>query len=199
MQRKELEHSVSGLMTEQYPAEYVKHHVDRLHIPGALRLLDLELSGPIELVPGVRLEHAGGHTEGSMNILVETAAGVVCICGDVIYDVQDQIVAPLYQMGDYDPQVTGNHSMRKREEKARGLVKALNSGSFVVPSHDWPARTVRGQITARLGDAIPRAGGTGRDEAAERKRRGDDGRRRRRGARPHQVAGLIRIVAGRSS
>jgi hypothetical protein len=40
MQRKELEHSVSGLMTEQYPAEYVKHHVDRLHIPGALRLLE---------------------------------------------------------------------------------------------------------------------------------------------------------------
>ena len=53
MQRKELEHSVSGLMTEQYPAEYGKHHVDRLHIPGALRLLDLELSGSIELVPGV--------------------------------------------------------------------------------------------------------------------------------------------------
>ena len=138
MQRKELEHSVSGLMTEQYPAEYVKHHVDRLHTPGALRLLDLELSGPIELVPGVRLEHAGGHTEGSMNIIVETAAGVVCVCGDVIYDVQDQVVAPLYQMGDYDPQVTGNHSMRKREEKA-AVLKALHSGDFVVPSHDWPA------------------------------------------------------------
>ena len=89
-----------------------------------------------------------------MNILVETAAGVVCICGDVIYDVQDQIVAPLYQMGDYDPQVTGNHSMRKREEKA-AVVKALNSGSFVVPSHDWPARVVLGQIVARLGDSIP--------------------------------------------
>ena len=70
MQRKELEHSVSGLMIEQYPAEYVKHHVDRLHTPGALRLLDLELSGPVELVPGVVLDHAGGHTEGSMNINV---------------------------------------------------------------------------------------------------------------------------------
>src|SRR6476646_5250086 len=154
MNRRELEHSVSGLMGAQYPAEYVKHHVDRLHTPGALRLLDLEISGPIALVPGVRLEHAGGHTEGSMNILVETAAGVVCICGDVIYDVQDQIVAPLYQMGDYDPQVTGNHSMRKREEKA-AVVKALNSGSFVVPSHDWPARVVGGKIVARLGDSIP--------------------------------------------
>ncbi len=154
MERRELEFSVSGLMTEQFPAEYVKHHIDRLHTPGALRLLDLELSGPIELVPGVRLEHAGGHTEGSMNILVETDAGVVCICGDVIMDVQDQIVAPLYQMGDYDPRVTGNHSMRKREEKG-AIVKALNSGTFVVPSHDWPARVVAGRIVARLGDSIP--------------------------------------------
>ena len=132
----------------------MKHHVDRLHTPGAIRLLDLDLSGPIELVPGVWLDHAGGHTEGSMNINVETSAGVVCICGDVIYDVQDQIVAPMYQVGDYDPQVTGNHSMRKREEKA-AVVKALNSGTFVVPSHDWPARAVRGEIVSRLGDSIP--------------------------------------------
>ena len=154
MQRKELEHSVSGLMGEQYPAEYVKHHVDRLHTPGALRLLDLELSGPIELATGVVVEHAGGHTEGSMNILVETADGVVCICGDVIYDVQDQIVAPLYQVGDFDPQVTGNHSMRKREEKG-AVLKALHSGSFVVPSHDYPARVSGGRIVSRLGTTIP--------------------------------------------
>ena len=44
--RRELEFSVSGLMGEQYPAEYIKHLIDRLHTPGALRLLDLELSGP---------------------------------------------------------------------------------------------------------------------------------------------------------
>src|SRR6266404_765461 len=36
--RRELEHSVSGLMGEQYPAEYIKHLIDRLHTPGALRL-----------------------------------------------------------------------------------------------------------------------------------------------------------------
>jgi len=154
MQRKELEHSVSGLMGEQYPAEYVKHHVDRLHTPGAVRLLDLELSGPIEIAPGVVVEHAGGHTEGSMNVNVETADGIVCICGDVIYDVQDQIVAPLYQVGDFDPQVTGNHSMRKREEKA-AVIKALHSGSFVVPSHDYPARVAGGRIVSRLGTSIP--------------------------------------------
>ena len=60
--RRELEHSVSGLMGEQYPAEYVKHHVDRLHSPGALRLLDLDLSGPDEVFPGIVCELAGTAT-----------------------------------------------------------------------------------------------------------------------------------------
>ena len=84
MTRRELEFSASGLMGAQYPPEYVKHHVDRLHTPGALRLLDLELSGPVEVLPGIVCESAGGHTEGSMNVLVSTAEGTACICGDVI-------------------------------------------------------------------------------------------------------------------
>ena len=50
--RRELEYSASGIMGGQYPAEYVKHHIDRLHTPGAMRLLDLELSGPDEILPG---------------------------------------------------------------------------------------------------------------------------------------------------
>src|SRR5207249_10845124 len=113
--RRELEFSVSGLMGEQYPAEYIKHLIDRLHTPGALRLLDLELSGPEEIIPGVRCEHAGGHTEGSMNILVETDEGTACICGDVIYSIQDQIVSPIYQVLEFEPQTTGNHSTSKRQ------------------------------------------------------------------------------------
>ena len=73
--RRELEYSASGLMGAQYPPEYVKHHIDRLHTPGAMRLLDLELSGPDEILPGIVCEAAGGHTEGSMNVLVEQAKG----------------------------------------------------------------------------------------------------------------------------
>jgi glyoxylase-like metal-dependent hydrolase (beta-lactamase superfamily II) len=153
--RRELEYSASGLMGEQYPAEYVKHHIDRLHTPGALRLLDLELSGPDELFPGIVCEAAGGHTEGSMNILVQTAEGTACICGDVIYDVQNQIVDPIYQVLDYEPQPTGNHGTTKRREKA-AVKKALNSGTFVLPIHDWPARVANGRIAARLtGGAVP--------------------------------------------
>jgi glyoxylase-like metal-dependent hydrolase (beta-lactamase superfamily II) len=152
--RRELEFSASGLMGAQYPPEYVKHHVDRLHTPGALRLLDLELSGPQEVFPGVVCETAGGHTEGSMNVLVETADGTACICGDVIYDIQNQVVEPWHQTLAYEPQTTGNHSMTKRQEKG-AIKKALNSGRFVLPVHDFPARVDGGRVTARLGRSVP--------------------------------------------
>src|SRR6266540_2270887 len=153
MNRRELEHSVSGLMGAQYPPEYVKHHIDRLHIPGALRLLDLELSGRDEIYDGIVCEAAGGHTEGSMNILVETAEGTACICGDVIYDIQNQVVEPWHQVLAYEPQTTGNHTMTKRQEKA-AIKKALNS-DFVLPLHDFPARVGGGQVVARLRNAVP--------------------------------------------
>jgi glyoxylase-like metal-dependent hydrolase (beta-lactamase superfamily II) len=152
--RRELEFSVSGLMGAQYPPEYVKHHVDRLHTPGALRLLDPHESGPIEVFPGIVCEHAGGHTEGSMLVLVETAEGTACICGDVIYDIQDQVVAPFHEVLDGEPHVTGNHAMTKRQEKA-AIRRALSAGSFVLPGHDYPARVEGGRVVARLGDAVP--------------------------------------------
>ena len=153
--RRELEYSASGIMGGQYPAEYVKHHIDRLHTPGAMRLLDLELSGPDEIFGGIVCESAGGHTEGSMNILVETQEGTACICGDVIYDVQNQIVDPLYQVLDYEPQSTGNQGTSKRAERA-AIKRALNSGTFVLPLHDWPARVDHGRIVSRLvGNSVP--------------------------------------------
>jgi glyoxylase-like metal-dependent hydrolase (beta-lactamase superfamily II) len=154
MNRRELEHSASGLMGEQYPAEYVKHHIDRLHTPGALRLLDLELSGPDEIYDGIVCEVAGGHTEGSMNILVETAEGTACICGDVIYDIQNQIVDPWHQVLAFEPQTTGNHTLTKRGEKA-AIKKALNSGTYVLPIHDFPARVEGGRVVARLKHEVP--------------------------------------------
>jgi glyoxylase-like metal-dependent hydrolase (beta-lactamase superfamily II) len=152
--RRELEYSVSGVMTAQYPPSYIKPLVDRLHVPNGLRLFDLELSGPTELVPGVVLEAAGGHTEGSMNILVETSAGVACICGDVIYDINDQIVKPWYQVGDYEPATTGNQGTSKRQEKA-AIKKAMNSGTFVLPMHDYPARVKAGAVISRLCESVP--------------------------------------------
>jgi glyoxylase-like metal-dependent hydrolase (beta-lactamase superfamily II) len=152
--RRELEYSVSGIMGEQYPAEYVKHLVDRLHTPGAMRLLDLEIAGPEEIIPGVRCEVAGGHTEGSMNVLVDTDEGTACICGDVIYDVVNQLINPFHQIMHMDPAVTGNQGTSKRQEKG-AIRKAVNSGRFVVPLHDRPAVIEHGRVVGRLFDSIP--------------------------------------------
>jgi glyoxylase-like metal-dependent hydrolase (beta-lactamase superfamily II) len=155
MNRRELEFSASGIMGGQYPPEYVKHHIDRLHTPGALRLLDLELSGPDEIFPGIVCEAAGGHTDGSMNIVVSLPDGEkACICGDVIYDVHNQVVDPIYQVLDYEPQSTGNQSTSKRQERA-AIKKALNSGDFVLPIHDFPARVKNGRVLSRLEHSVP--------------------------------------------
>jgi glyoxylase-like metal-dependent hydrolase (beta-lactamase superfamily II) len=152
--RRELEYSASGLMGAQYPPEYVKHHIDRLHTPGALRLLDLELSGPDEVLPGIVCEAAGGHTEGSMNVLVETGEGTACICGDIVYDVHNSLIEPYHVMLEREPQVTGNHGLTKRQERA-AIKKALNSGRFLLTGHDLPARIEAGSVVARLADAVP--------------------------------------------
>jgi len=131
----------------------MKHLVDRLHHPGALRLLDLDVVAEEEIIPGVRVQDAGGHTEGSMNVLVDTAQGTACICGDVIYDIQNQIVEPIYQLLEFEPQPTGNHATTKREEK--GAVKRALQNTFVLPVHDYPARVEASRVTARLKDSVP--------------------------------------------
>lgn len=152
--RRELEYSVSGLMHPQYPAPDIKHLIDRLHTKGALRLFDLEMSGPIELMPGVTCESAGGHTEGSMNVIVSTAEGVATICGDVIYDFNDQIVEPFHEIGDMEPRVTGNHGTTKRQEKA-AIKKVLARSRFALPVHDRPALIEGGMVVGRLQDVVP--------------------------------------------
>ena len=152
--RREMEHSVSGLMHPQYPKPDIIHLVERLHTPGALRFEDLELTGPVELIPGVMLEAANAHTEGSMNVHVETAEGRATICGDVIYDIQNQIVEPFHQIHANEPQVTGNHAGSKRGEKA-AIKKLLANSAFLLPVHDKPAKVEGGRIVGRLDMAVP--------------------------------------------
>jgi glyoxylase-like metal-dependent hydrolase (beta-lactamase superfamily II) len=153
--RREMEYSVSGLMHPQYPKLDTLHLVERLHTPGALRLEDLEISGPVELLPGIYMEAAGAHTEGSMNVHVETAEGLATICGDVIYDFNDQIITPYHSFGPEEYQTTGNHGVSKRQEKA-AVRKLMYSGAkFLLPVHDKPAKVEKGQVVGRMDMSIP--------------------------------------------
>lgn len=154
LNRREMEYSVSGLMYPQYPKPDIKHLVDRIYEPEAIRFLDLEISGAEEIIPGVWCEAAGAHTEGSMNVMVETAEGLACICGDVIYDFNDQVVNHVRVNNYMEPQVTGNHSGSKREEKA-AIKKLLNNYKFLLPVHDRGAKIEHGQVVGRLGMMCP--------------------------------------------
>ena len=89
-----------------------------------------------------------------MNVLVDTEDGMACICGDVIYDVVNQLINPFHQTLYMEPAVTGNHAGAKRREKA-AIRKAVNSGRFLLPMHDRPAVIEHGRVVGRLYDSIP--------------------------------------------
>ena len=89
-----------------------------------------------------------------MNILVERPTDGVS-CGDIMYDVHNSVVEPYHVALDCEPQVTGNHALSKRHEKA-AIKKALNSGRYILTGHDYPARVECGRVVQRIpGDAIP--------------------------------------------
>jgi glyoxylase-like metal-dependent hydrolase (beta-lactamase superfamily II) len=152
--RREIEFAASGLEGAIYAPEEVKHIIDRQNAPGALWPLDLEITGPVELVPGIRCMATGGHTEGSMMVLVDTADGVACICGDIVYDVHDQLVEPIGQVTAGEPTPVGYTPMSRRAEVA-AMKRALGLGAFLLPIHDWPARVEGGRVVGRLRDRVP--------------------------------------------
>ena len=145
--RRELEYAASGLSGPSYPPEDVKHMIDRLHTRGALRLLDLELTGHEEIVQGIRCTAAGGHTEGSMLVYVDTTDGLACFCGDLIYSVRYQLLSTT--MLDADPVTSANHVVARRSEKA-ALKRLLQSAPrFTLhPSHDIAVTIDHGRVTA---------------------------------------------------
>jgi len=154
LNRREMEFSVSGIMYPQYPKPDVMHLVERIYEPEAIRFLDLEITGAEEIIPGVWCEPAYAHTEGSMNVIVETADGLACICGDVIYDFNDQIVNHVRVNNYMEPQVTGNHAGSKRNEKAQ-IKKLMNNFKYLLPVHDRGAVIENGQVVGRLGMTCP--------------------------------------------
>lgn len=135
--RRELEYSVSGLSGPSYPPEDIKHLIDRLHTRGALRLLDVELSGGEAVVEGIRCSGAGSHTEGSMMVMVDTIDGPACFCGDLVYSVWYQLLSPALVEG--DPGIIANTVLARRSEKA-SMKRMLNLAPRfrLYPSHDRP-------------------------------------------------------------
>ena len=144
--REELAFSVCGV--GGYQPEDIKHLIDRLHTPQALRFLDLKLTGPITLAPGVRCISAQGHTDGSLILDVTTKGGQIAICGDLLYDVEHQVVEPHQTKILDEPRVTGNHTASKINESA-AIKRLLSNFETILPSHDAAARISGGRVISR--------------------------------------------------
>jgi glyoxylase-like metal-dependent hydrolase (beta-lactamase superfamily II) len=153
--RAELAFAFGGLQAHFYVQEDLAHVLQRLYTPGALAILDLDLSGPVTVAPGIRCQATGGHTDGSLSVLVETDAGVANICGDVVYTVQDSLVDRIGQLQALEPQTSNNFSTANVAEKA-AIKRALETGRFLLPSHDRQGAVVEhGRVVGRVGSTVP--------------------------------------------
>lgn len=152
--RRELEFAASGLMGPlMYTAADTKHLIDRLHTRGALRLFDVDGTFEEEVIPGVAVRLSGGHTPGSLSVLVETDAGIANISGDIAYNVQDQLIDPLLDQAAHEPTISANRAMSTLDEK-KAIKRALSDSRFLLPSHDAPALIRGGKVVGVMHDAI---------------------------------------------
>jgi glyoxylase-like metal-dependent hydrolase (beta-lactamase superfamily II) len=152
--RRELEFAASGIMGPlMYTAADTKHLIDRLHTRGAIRLFDVDGTFEEEVIPGVAVRLSGGHTPGSLSILVETDEGMANICGDIAYNLQDQLIDPILDQAAHEPTITANRAMSTLEEK-KAIKRALADSKFLLPSHDVPALIHGGKVVGLMHDAI---------------------------------------------
>ncbi|MDQ0376175.1 N-acyl homoserine lactonase family protein [Amycolatopsis thermophila] len=163
--RSELGGACTGIQGRAYAKDDLHHLIDRLYTPGALRFLDLDHPGAgEELFPGVTCRLSGGHTPGSIGVVVDTGEGEAYLCGDLFYDVEGALrnqprdgfvagVQPTYLAID-DPALTNNFTTSVLQEMA--AAKAARQYRFVVPAHDDPGVLDRGRYVGRiLGDTVP--------------------------------------------
>jgi len=147
-------HRASGLMGPgMYTATETKHLIDRLHTRGALRLFDVDGTFEEEIIPGVAVRLSGGHTPGSISILVETDEGLANIAGDIAYHLGDQLINPILDQAAHEPTIPGNHAMSTLQEKM-AIKRALSGTRFLLISHDAPALISGGKVVGRFDGAI---------------------------------------------
>jgi N-acyl homoserine lactone hydrolase len=154
MSRRELEFAASGIMGPgMYTAVDTKHLIDRLHTRQSLRLFDVDGTFEEEVIPGVTVALSGGHTPGSISVLVETDEGVANISGDIAYNVTDQLIDPLLDQASHEPTITANRAMSTLDEK-KAIKRALARSRFLLPSHDVPALIEGGKVVGLMKNAI---------------------------------------------
>ncbi|MGV9387106.1 N-acyl homoserine lactonase family protein [Nonomuraea sp. NPDC003707] len=162
--RSEMSSAFSGLQGLAYAQQDLAHVLERMYTPGALRYLDLDHSGPIDLFPGISCHSTGGHTAGSLSVVVETADGKACLCGDLIYDIEasllrhpDETAAAWMQSYAFaadEPALTNNFTTSALQEI--GAIKRIARYRYILPAHDTPGVLQNAALVGRVpGPTIP--------------------------------------------
>ncbi|MFC4950687.1 MBL fold metallo-hydrolase [Pseudonocardia sp. GCM10023141] len=162
--RSELGSACTGIQGRAYARDDLHHLIDRVYTPGALQFLDLEHAGPSELFPGITCRLCGGHTPGSLAVVVTTADGPAYLCGDLFYDVEGALrrqpkdgfvagVQPSFLVAD-DPALSNNFTTSVLQEI--GAIKHARGYRFILAAHDDPGVLEGGHYVGRiLGDVVP--------------------------------------------
>jgi glyoxylase-like metal-dependent hydrolase (beta-lactamase superfamily II) len=162
--RSELGSACTGIQGRAYARDDLHHLLDRVYTPGAMQFLDLEYSGPQEVLPGIVCQLSGGHTPGSIGVIVPTAEGEAYLCGDLFYDVagalrrqpQQSFTAGVQPaaLGACEPALSNNFTPSVLEEI--GAVKRALKYRFIVPAHDDPGVLENGKYIGRIeGEVVP--------------------------------------------
>jgi len=162
--RSEMGGACTGVQGIAYVRDDLHHLIDRVYTPGSLLFLDLELSGPVELFPGITCHLTGGHTPGSISVIVQTEEGDACLCGDLMYDLEAALsdhpvhgptarVQPCALVAN-EPALTNNFTTSVLQEIA--AIKRVLRYRYILPSHDAPGVLEGGRLIGRIrGDVIP--------------------------------------------
>ena len=162
--REELRCAFSGIQGTAYARDDLLHLVYRMYTPGALRVLDLHPGTKTALIPGIDVIWSGGHTAGSINVLVTTTDGTAALIGDLLYDLEGSLLdipsgTPMagvqsYAFADQEPATTNNFTPAVAQEVA--AVKAVLSHRFLLPAHDRPGVLDNGRLVGRInGSRVP--------------------------------------------
>jgi len=122
VQRDEMPQAVSppGFCMFYYPEYAYK-------VTQVLDQLDV-IDGDTRIDPQIQLVKIGGHTPGSMVVVVETAVGSVCLTSDVMYNYRNLELN--WPMG----------SFWNLPELLRGYDRLRSVADIIVPEHDWQIR-----------------------------------------------------------
>ena len=86
------------------------------------------LEGDHQIEPGVRLVKIGGHTPGTMVVVIDTAEGRVCLAGDIMYNYKNlELNWPTGSFWDLQDLMAGYDRIHQEAD-------------IIIPGHDWGFR-----------------------------------------------------------